>query len=285
MVSMPSLDDPLEPGTGIGTVIQSIESVEMTEVPEAVQSLSPASEPEIPGRTVSTVRTAEYHPTVHDIPLDDRPRERLQKYGADSLALSELLAIILRTGTAGENVIELSTKLIAKYNGLSGLMSADFHELSAEHGLGLAKTSQLKAALELGKRLSMLQPEKRYQIKSSSDAANIVKMEMMFLDHEEMHILLLDTRNQLVECIKRYKGTVNSSVLRSAEIFRSAIVRNCPSVIICHNHPSGDPTPSPEDMEVTEQLVASGKLLDIEVLDHLIIGNPRFVSLKQHMAW
>ena len=196
---------------------------------------------------------------MHDIPQDDRPRERLQKYGADALALSELLAIILRTGTAGENVLELSNKLLAKYNGLAGLMSADFHELNAEHGLGLAKTAQLKAALELGKRLSMLQPEKRYQIKSSSDAVNIVKMDMMYLEHEEMHILLLDTRNQLVDRIKRYKGTVNSSVLRSAEIFRSAIVRNCPSVIICHNHPSGDPTPSPEDMEVTEQLVASGR--------------------------
>jgi len=260
MVSVPPLDDPLEPKAGTDTVIQSMRSPE-------------------------DVAHVEYHPTVHDIPLDDRPRERLQKYGADALALSELLAIILRTGTAGENVLELSNKLLAKYNGLAGLMSADFHELSAEHGLGLAKTAQLKAALELGKRLSMLQPEKRYQIKSSADAVNIVKMDMMFLEHEEMYILLLDTKNQLVERIRRYKGTVNSSVLRSAEIFRSAIVRNCPSVIICHNHPSGDPTPSPEDIEVTEQLVASGKLLDIEVLDHLIIGNPRFVSLKQHMAW
>jgi DNA repair protein RadC len=281
MVNTLSLDDPSESGIGTGTTGAPLEGVTASEV---LPSLTAASLPETSAQAVNIMR-AEYHATVHDIPLDDRPRERLQKYGADSLALAELLAIILRTGTTGENVIELSGKLLAKYSGLAGLMSADFHELSAEHGLGLAKTAQLKAALELGKRLSMLQPEKRYQIKSSADAANIVKMEMMFLDHEEMHILLLDTRNQLVECIKRYKGTVNSSVLRSAEIFRSAIVRNCPSVIICHNHPSGDPTPSPEDIEVTEQLVASGKLLDIEVLDHLIIGNPRFVSLKQHMAW
>ena len=199
--------------------------------------------------TVETARPVPYHPTVHDIPQDERPRERLQKYGPDLLALNELLAIILRTGTAGENVIELAAKLLAKYDGLSGLMSADFYELSQEHGLGPAKTAQMKAALELGKRLSMLQPEKRYQIKSSTDAANLVRMEMMFLDHEEMYILLLDTRNQLVERVKRYKGTVNSSVLRSAEIFRPAIVRNCPNVIICHNHPSGDPTPSPEDIQ------------------------------------
>lgn len=279
MVSLSSLDDSFESEKGL-----MVEPLEVIGSPQALPSLSLESVPETTAHT-SNVARAPYHATVHDIPLDERPRERLQKYGADSLLLAELLAIILRTGTAGENVIELAGKLLTKYNGLSGLMSADFHELSAEHGLGLAKTSQLKAALELGKRLSMLQPEKRYQIKSSTDAANIVKMDLMYLSHEEMHILLLDTRNQLVERVKRYKGTVNSSVLRSAEIFRSAIVRNCPSVIICHNHPSGDPTPSPEDMEVTEQLVASGKLLDIEVLDHLIIGNPRFVSLKQHMAW
>ncbi len=280
MVSMSSLDDSFGAEAGAATMVQSVTRLGAAGSPEGLPSLSPENS----AQTV-TVARPEYHPTVHDIPQDERPRERLQKYGADSLALSELLAIILRTGTAGENVIELSNKLLAKYNGLSGLMCADFHELSAEHGLGLAKTSQLKAALELGKRLSMLQPEKRYQIKSSADAVNLVKTDLMFLDHEEMHILLLDTRNQLVERVKRYKGTVNSSVLRSAEIFRSAIVRNCPSVIICHNHPSGDPTPSIEDMEVTEQLVASGKLLDIDVVDHLIIGNPRFVSLKQHMAW
>ncbi|HEY4033726.1 MAG TPA: UPF0758 domain-containing protein, partial [Ktedonobacteraceae bacterium] len=112
----------------------------------------------------------EYHPTVHDIPPDERPRERLQKFGADTLSTSDLLAIILRTGTKQENVMELATKLLIKYGGLAGLMSADFHELSAEYGLGLAKTAQLKAALELGKRLSMQQPDKRFQIKSADDA-------------------------------------------------------------------------------------------------------------------
>jgi DNA repair protein RadC len=227
----------------------------------------------------------EYHPTVHDIAPDDRPRERLQKFGADILSTSDLLAIILRTGTQRDNVMEMATKLLIKYGGLAGLMSADFHELSAEYGLGLAKTAQLKAALELGKRLSMQQPDKRFQIKSADDAANVVRMEMMFLDHEQMHILILDTKNQLIELIKRYKGTVNSSVLRSAEIFRPAIVRNCPNVIVCHNHPSGDPTPSPEDIDVTLQLVEAGRLLDIEVLDHLVIGNPRYVSLKQQINW
>ena len=128
---------------------------------------------------------AEYHPTVHDIAPDERPRERLQKFGADTLSTSDLLAIILRTGTKQENVMELATKILIKYGGLGGLMSADFHELSAEYGLGLAKTAQLKAALELGKRLSMQQPDKRFQIKSADDAANVVRMQLMFLGHEE----------------------------------------------------------------------------------------------------
>jgi len=227
----------------------------------------------------------EYHPTVHDVPIDDRPRERLEKHGAATLANSDLVAIILRNGSQRDNVMELASKLLIKYGGLSGLMSASFHELCNEYGLGPAKAAQLKAALEIGKRLSIEQPDKKYQIRSADDAANLVRMEMMYLDHEEMHILIMDTKNQVVENVKRYKGTINSSVLRASEIFRPAIVRNCPNVIVCHNHPSGDPTPSPEDVEVTKQLVEAGQLLDIELLDHIVIGNPRYVSLKERMRW
>jgi DNA repair protein RadC len=110
-------------------------------------------------------------------------------------------------------------------------------------------------------------------------------MDMAHLDHEQMRILVLDSKNQVVENINRYRGTVNSSVLRAAEVFRSAVIRNCPGVIVCHNHPSGDPTPSPEDLAVTEQLVAAGRVLDIELVDHLIIGQQRFVSLKERLRW
>ena len=228
---------------------------------------------------------AVYHATVHDIPTDDRPRERLQKNGAETLSTPDLLAIILRTGTTRDNVIELASRLVIKYGGLGGLMSAGFHELSNEYGLGPAKTAQLKAALEIGKRLSALQPDKKYQVRSADDAARLVRLELMYLDHEETHVLILDTKNQVIEHIKSYKGTVNSSVLRSAEIFRPAVVRNCPHVIVCHNHPSGDPMPSPEDIEVTKQLARAGELLDITLLDHIIIGNPRYVSLKERLHW
>ena len=227
----------------------------------------------------------EYHPTIHDIPVDERPRERLKHYGPQALSNSELLAILLRTGTTRDNVIELASKLLAKYGGLNGLMRVDFSELCNEHGLGEAKTSQLKAGLEIGRRLGMQQPDEKYQIKSPADAANLVMMEMTYLDHEQIRILILDNKNRVVENITRYQGTVNSSVLRAAEIFRPAIIRNCPAVIVCHNHPSGDPTPSPEDITVTEQLVAAGIHLDIELVDHLVIGNHRFVSLKERLRW
>ena len=227
----------------------------------------------------------EYHATVHDMPTDERPRERLRAYGPQALSNAELLAIILRTGTARDNVLELAGKLLARYGGLGGLLRTDFSELCLEHGLGGAKTAQLKAALEMGKRLSREQLDEKYQIKSPRDAANLVMIEMAHLDHEQMRILILDTKNQVVENINRYQGTVNSSVLRVAEIFRPAITRNCPAVIVCHNHPSGDPTPSPEDIAVTEQLVQAGKLLDIELVDHLIIGNQRYTSLKERLCW
>ena len=227
----------------------------------------------------------EYHPTIHDLPTDERPRERLVRYGPQALSAAELLAIILRTGTTRDNVIELAGKLLAKYGGLGGLMRAETQELCAEYGLGEAKASQLKAALEIGRRLGASQDEEKYQIKSPADAANLVMSDMMFLDHEQLRILVLDTKNQVVENICRYRGTVNSSVLRTAEVFRPAVIRNCPGVIVCHNHPSGDPTPSPEDLHVTKQLVEAGRHLDIELLDHIVIGNRRFVSLKEKLNW
>ena len=128
---------------------------------------------------------AEYHPTVHDLPTDERPRERLQNHGSQALSNAELLAIILRTGTSRNNVIELAGILLAKFGGLGGLMRADFMELCKEHGLGIAKTAQLKAALEIGRRLGLTQLDEKYQIKSPADAANLVMMEMAFLDHEQ----------------------------------------------------------------------------------------------------
>ncbi len=227
----------------------------------------------------------DYHATVREMPSHERPRERLQHFGPQALSTTELLAIILRTGTKGDNVLDLANRLLAKYGGLAGLVRADFRELCAEHGMGEAKSAQVKAALEIGRRLSLLQTETRYKIRTPADAANLVMLDLAYLDTEQMRILLLDSKSQLVEKVNSYQGTVNSAVMRAAEIFRPAIIRNCPGLILCHNHPSGDPTPSPEDIEATRRLVEAGRILDIELVDHIIIGHQRFVSLKKHLGW
>jgi DNA repair protein RadC len=227
----------------------------------------------------------EYHATVRELPSSERPRERLEHFGSQALSTAELLAIILHTGTPGGSVLELANKLLAKYGGLAGLVRADFRELCAEHGMGEAKSSQVKAALEIGRRLALLQVDARYKISSPADAANLVMLEMAYLDNEQMRILLLDSKGQLVEKVSLYQGTVNSSALRAAEIFRPAVIRNCPALLLCHNHPSGDPAPSPEDIQTTKQLVAAGRVLNIELVDHLVIGQQRFVSLKELLRW
>jgi DNA repair protein RadC len=222
---------------------------------------------------------------VRELPDHERPRERLQHYGAGALSTAELLAIILHTGTRGGSVLELANKLLAKYGGLAGLVRADFRELCAEHGMGEAKSAQVKAALEIGRRLALLPVEARYKITTPADAANLVMLEMAYLDSEQMRILLLDSKGHLVEKVSLYQGTANSSVLRAAEIFRPAVIRNCPALLLCHNHPSGDPTPSPEDIQTTWRLVEAGRVMDIELVDHLVIGQQRFVSLKEILKW
>ena len=212
-------------------------------------------------------------------------RERLQRYGSQTLITEELLAIILSIGSPQADMLEVAEKLLSGYGGLGRLMQAERGELKHNYGLRDFRVALLQATRELGRRLSLPQIEDKYQIITPVDAARLVMLEMAYLDHEQMRILILNTKNQVVENISRYQGTVNSSVLRAAEIFRPAIIRNCPGVIICHNHPSGDPTPSPEDISVTEQLVSASRVLDIELVDHLVIGNHRFVSLKERMGW
>lgn len=225
--------------------------------------------------------TPPYHVTIHDMPTGERPRERLQHYGPEALSTSELMAILLRTGSQGENVLALATRLLVEFEGLGGLVKASFTELSALRGVGPAKAAQLKAGLELGRRLLIAAPDERPQITSPTDAANLLMLEMGYLEQEHLRVLLLDTKNRVLTSPTIYKGNVNTSVIRIAELFREAIRHNSTSVIVVHNHPSGDPTPSPEDVRVTREIVEAGKLLDIDVLDHLIIGHGRYVSLKE----
>lgn len=217
---------------------------------------------------------------ITDLAVSERPRERMARLGAGSLSTAELLAILLRVGVAGENAVQVGNRLLTKFGGVTGLHRAPFEEVCAQHGIGIAKTAQIKAALELGFRMSRETPGERQAVHSPQEAADLVQYEMSALESEELRVILLDTRNRVLDTVTVYKGSVNNSQVRVGELFKAAIRRNAASLIVAHNHPSGDPTPSPDDVAVTRAIVQAGKLLDVEVLDHLIIGHGRFVSMK-----
>ena len=217
---------------------------------------------------------------ITDLATSERPRERLAALGAGALSSAELIAILLRTGIEGLNAVQLAQDLLMDLGGLSGLHRVPYEELSSRRGIGPAKAAQLKAAVELGRRLGAAVPEDRPTIQSPSDAAALLLYEMGALEQEHLRVLLLDTRNRLIRTIEVYRGSLNTSLIRVGEVFRDAVRSNAASIIIVYNHPSGDPTPSPEDVSVTRALVEAGSLLDIEVLDHLVIGKNCFVSLK-----
>jgi len=218
---------------------------------------------------------------ITDLAADERPRERLAHLGPQALSTSELLAILLRVGVAGENAVQVGQRLLGTFGGLGGLHRAPFDELCNQHGIGEAKAAQIKAAIELGRRLALESPEERPMINSPADAAALVAYEMSALEQEHLRVILLDTRNRVLDIVEVYKGSINSSQVHVGELLKQAIRRNAAALIVVHNHPSGDPTPSPDDIAVTRAIVQAGKLLDVSVLDHMVIGQGRWISLKE----
>jgi len=219
--------------------------------------------------------------TIKDLQEEERPRERLAKLGPQSLTNAELLAILLRVGMVGESAVQVGQRLLNTFGGISGIHRASIDELSSQKGIKLAKAAQVKAAIELGRRLVLESPDERPSINSPAEAAELVQYEMSALEQEELRVLLLDTRNRVQHVETVYRGSVNSSQVRVAEIFKTAIRRNAPNIIVIHNHPSGDPTPSPDDIAITRSIIQAGELLDVKLLDHIIVGSGRFVSLKE----
>jgi DNA repair protein RadC len=218
--------------------------------------------------------------SIRDLPTSERPRERLLLKGAQALSNSELIAVILRTGSAKENVLHLAERILAACDGLQGLSQVSPALLEQIPGLGTTKITQLLASVELARRL-MAQPDHTPPIiRSAEDAVRLVG-DMRHLTQEHVRIILLDSAQQVISIPTIYIGTLNASVLRVSEIFREAIYRNSPAIILVHNHPSGDAAPSPEDIELTDTLIAAGRLLDIQLMDHLIISPRGWVSLKQ----
>jgi len=217
---------------------------------------------------------------ITDFAEAERPRERLARLGPKSLSNAELLAILLRVGVKGENAVQVAQRLLNTFEGVLGLHKATFDEVCSEHGISTAKAAQIKAALELGYRMEKEAIEQE-RIQSPEQAAQLILYEMSALDQEELWVILLNTRNHVLMVETIYRGSLNASQVRVGELFKSAVRRNAASIIVAHNHPSGDPTPSPDDIAVTRAIVEAGKLLDIDVLDHLVIGGGKFISLKQ----
>jgi DNA repair protein RadC len=230
-----------------------------------------------------TVRSPDGHtsPTlIRDMPAGDRPRERLRDYGPRSLSVAELIAILLRTGSSKESALAQANRLMRDFKDLTSLRQAPFGELAAVHGIGEAKASQIQAALELGVRLARSPIAERPVIKSPDDAADYVMADMSVLDREELWVLPLDTRNHVLSTVQLYKGSVHTTSVRLGEVFREAVRLTAAAIVVVHNHPSGDPAPSANDIAMTKMLCEAGKLLDIDIVDHVVIGGTRFVSMR-----
>lgn len=218
--------------------------------------------------------------TVKDIPQNERPREKLYKYGAEVLTDEELLALILRCGTSKENILFLSKRIISYFGTLENLLNASQKELMEISGIKEAKAAQILAICELFKRVSLNNKEV-IKISSPSDAASLVMNKMLHLKQEILKVLLLNKKNIIIGERDVFKGSLDSSIVHPREIFNVAIRNSAASIIICHNHPSGDSTPSKEDVNITLRIKECGKIIGIELLDHIIVGNNNYVSLKE----
>jgi DNA repair protein RadC len=223
----------------------------------------------------------EYHLTIKSLPEQLRPRERMREAGPGALSSAELLAIILGSGSQDGSAIDLAHHLLQGPRGMRLLAEATIEELCGVKGIGPAKAAQIKAAVELGKRLSCMSQGLRPTVRSPQDVCSLVMEEMCYLDREHFRVVILNTKNQVLAVETISVGSLNSSLVHPREVFKPAVLKSAAAVILLHNHPSGDATPSSEDLEITRRLAEAGKLIGIEVLDHIIIGDHVFTSLKE----
>jgi len=226
-------------------------------------------------------QSADYTPMIRDMPADERPRERLRNRGPEALNNAELLAILLRTGGNGENVLGLAQRVMAQVESVGALGRVTLTDLCALKGVGEAKAAQILAGIELGRRIVSAMPEERPVIRCSDDIDRIVRADLVDQEQEHLKVVLLNTRHQVIAIRTVYVGSVHSAVVRVSELLRDAVRENCPNIILVHNHPSGDPSPSPDDVAMTKHVVEAGKLLNIEVLDHVVVARGGYVSLKE----
>ena len=240
-------------------------------------------EPTEPSPALPTppVMRSRYSPTIRELPPQERPRERLHAYGASALTTAELIAILIRVGNGERSAVSLGEHLLAHFGSIKGIAVASAEELGGVHGIGEAKAAQLKAAIEFGNRLSLFAEEARPAIGSPLDVSNLLMPELRYLKKETLKSLLLNTKNRVLAIKTVSIGDLSSSIVHPREVFKDAIVASAASIIIAHNHPSGDPAPSAEDVSVTKRLMQAGEILGIDLLDHIILGDGVFASLKE----
>lgn len=217
---------------------------------------------------------------IRRLPATERPRERLATRGPGGLSAAELIAIVWGSGTRGRSAVDIAADALARLDGLTGLARASDVELEAIPGIGRVRAAQLAAAFELGRRLLADWPAGRWTVRAPGDLAGRLILQMGRLEQEELRVVLLNAKNAVLRIVTVYVGNVSASLVRIGELFRDAVRMNAAGCIIVHNHPSGDPTPSPDDLHLTSEALAAGRLLDIDVLDHLIIGHDAYVSLR-----
>jgi len=219
--------------------------------------------------------------TVRDLPKPERPRERLIKFGPEALSAQELLALVIGRGIPKKSVMNIAQELLPKFGNIRSISQASIEALSGIKGVGLAKAAQVKAAFELGRRQELEPEQKDYDIKNPQSVVKAIRSSIKDKAKEHFKLILLDNRNKIIGISTISIGTLNASLVHPREIFKEAIIHNSASVVLAHNHPSGDPEPSEEDIKITERLVKSGKILGIEVIDHIVIGKANFVSFKE----
>jgi DNA repair protein RadC len=219
--------------------------------------------------------------TLRDVPSEDRPRERMLQHGASALSNAELLAILLRTGTFAESAVRLAQRILNECGGLRSLVDMTKDQLTEIKGIGNAKALQIQASIELGRRLARTKMSDTVTIRSPENVDELLREELRYLQKEHFVCLFLNTKNHVIGQETLSMGSLNASIVHPREVFRAAIKRSSAALICVHNHPSGDPTPSPEDIQITQRLVEAGAIIGIEVLDHVIIGDHKFISLKE----
>jgi DNA repair protein RadC len=223
----------------------------------------------------------EYKITIKNLPAELRPRDRLDKEGAEALSNAELLAILLRIGNKDESAVQLASRILSQVGDLKNLASQSLDDLKSVKGVGLAKGAQIIAAIELGKRIAKSNGGSKPIIKSPEDVVQLLMEEMRHLDREYIKAVSLNTKNMVIAVETISVGSLSSSIVHPREVFKNPIKRSAAAIVLVHNHPSGDPSPSKEDIDITRRLAEVGKLLGVDVLDHIIIGDNRWTSLKE----